>query len=172
MPQTKISQFALNNGLSEAEVRHGVMNGDYFCSFHNGSFVIHTHPDGRLKQFPIRVRRWVYFIHDEWRDATKIGATATIPSRMYQLQVGNPCELKALAFFQYSDKNIATIVEHLAKKHSDRKRILGEWFHGRLDPAEIIDSVTSEYVFGKKNETARIVFDEPKTHAEFFDLFN
>lgn len=169
MGKLNISSFATANNLNEIDVRAAVYSGKYFATFKNNQFVIHTYADGTPKLWPVGIPRWVYFLYDEWRDATKVGATSSINSRFRQLQVGNACELKALGFYRYECSHIATAVEHLSKNHCyhHERHILGEWFEGMLNPESIIDSVHSEYSAAPNRQLSKIIFDSPAKHGQF-----
>lgn len=60
---------------------------------------------------------WVYFIHDEERNAVKIGYAGDFDKRLMDLQTGNPCELHIEYFIRGTprlEKALQLRFEHLS----------------------------------------------------------
>lgn len=68
----------------------------------------------------------VYFITDG--NYIKIGVAASIPSRVKQLQTGNPNRLSVLYLIDAKTQIEALRIEQKYHKFFEKKRKLGEWF--------------------------------------------
>lgn len=74
------------------------------------------------------MKSYVYAILDEQSESVKIGKANNIVTRMSELQVGNPNQLKLIAYTSCVNAQHAHIVERRIHKKFADLRGMGEWF--------------------------------------------
>ena len=68
----------------------------------------------------------VYFITDGY--GVKIGVAASLPTRIKQLQTGNPRRLQAMYIIKAKNQTQAMSIEGELHKEFDEKHLIGEWY--------------------------------------------
>lgn len=81
----------------------------------------------------MKAMSFVYIIQHGSRGPYKIGKADNPQTRLKELQIGNPVELRLVASIYFQTENRARAVERQLHRMYSRARIRGEWFRQDIE---------------------------------------
>jgi len=88
---------------------------------------------------------FIYFIVHDFGGPIKVGITQDLKKRLSTIQVGNPNEVRLMAWINSKDKETAKELESRIHKYWAGKKFRGEWYE--LNSEEVYDLIKNNFYY-------------------------